>query len=194
MNSVDWSAILTAVLSAAAVGAGGWLWLRLSSRGRLLLEKQPYLFVTLGVTLVSLIFSCVALWVALGQRSWDAGLPVGVVVTLDDQAGCAKLGTAWQDAGFGKRVIAGVDANDQAFSYRGRGGSGSVTLGPEHMPKIYIGFTPFLRGNDRTVHSPDSIGFVRPPGNNVLEGGNASPKSIELYPPYVALYLCRKVK
>lgn len=124
------------------------------------------------------------------------GLPEGAVVAFDRRGGCSKLGNSWEDAGFGGRFLIGADDNNQKFRYRVPNGHEAVTLTSANMPRIYLGVVGKNFGNNNSAAHPISIGFERPDAapNEIIKGGNENPAPVEIYPPYMPLYFCRKAK
>lgn len=120
------------------------------------------------------------------------GVPVNTVIAFDDRAGCAKLGSSWEDAGFSGKVIVGASNSEKKFDYGASSGNPSVTLDGSNMPEIFLSYEGHNFGNNTSATHPLGIGFVKPPSGVYFTGGNANPKPIDLYPPYEALFFCRK--
>ncbi len=62
------------------------------------------------------------------------------------------------------------------------------------MPQIYLSYINSNHGGEYSRTHPTGIAFAKPASGTYFTGGNVSPKQIDLYPPYVALFLCRKMK
>lgn len=152
-------------------------------------------------TIVALFAIAISGWLFYLKEKVDSyiitkagGIPEGAVIAFDRQGGCSKLGSSWEDAGFGGRFIIGADDNDKRFKYRVPNGRESVTLNGGNMPLVYLGIEGRNFGNNTSAAHPIMIGFSKPDlaPHQIITGGNANPTPLEIYPPYMPLYLCRK--
>ena len=120
------------------------------------------------------------------------GVPKHAVIALDDPDTCAGLGSGWEDAGYGGRFMIGADRTRFGYGSHNDQLHTQVTLNSGNMPQVFLGYEGFLIGNNITKQTPTSIGFEQPTSGRFFTGGNATPNPIDIMPPYVALYFCRK--
>jgi hypothetical protein len=122
------------------------------------------------------------------------GIPANAVIAVDEAGGCSKLGNGWEDAGFGGRVLVGAIGGDARWGYRVVGGRSSITIESKNIPPLFLGFHTNLSGNDSTLSMIEALSFTKPKSPVVAQTSTEPASAIDIMPPYVPLFFCKKIK
>lgn len=129
-------------------------------------------------------------------RSADAGVPVGTIIVFDDPDGCSKLGDGWRDPGLAGKIIVGAEKNSARWDYRKSGGRENITLDKDNFPPMYLEY------QDRQIPPPtagviasylERFTFV-PSGAKYIATKVNPASAIDIMPPYMPIYFCKRVR
>ena len=119
-------------------------------------------------------------------------VPSGVILPLDDPAGCSKLGVGWEDAQFGGKFLVSVSSIDPRFAYRNSGGRSTITIDPGNIPPLYLGYHTAQSGPGVTLSLVEQLSFSRPNSANILQTSTVGASPIDILPPYVPVFFCKR--
>jgi hypothetical protein len=169
------------------------------------------LLTTVATAIVSGIgATLLAVWGLVVTLPGKIGLtPSGAIMAFDLADGCPA---GWQDYDKGRgrflvgagsqqemqqkipgnfvRDARGVDLTAKAFGQPG--GEEKHLVLKDNIPPIFLTFHSQLSGNGLTVSTIEALTFDPPTSGLHVETSKVPAKPIDIMPPYVALYFCKK--
>lgn len=132
---------------------------------------------------------------ALAELRQNSGntLPIGAIIAFDDPGTCAKLGSGWADGtDFVGKTLVGAGSSDPRWAYRKSGGSVNTTINAANIPPLYLGYHTAQSGPGVTLSLVEQLSFTLPNSPNILRTSTASAIPIDIMPPYVPIYFCKR--
>jgi len=119
-------------------------------------------------------------------------VPTNAILAIDDPEGCTKLGSGWEDANFAGKILVGAGGGDPRWEYRKSGGSQSITIAGPNIPPLYLGYHTAQSGPGITLSMVEQLSFNKPTSANILQTSNVPAAPIDIMPPYVPIYFCKR--